>query len=140
LSKGPGQTGTAADGGSFTVPNLIMAFLNDSQIAEMTAAMGISDHEEALPDTHVVANRLYNVAHFITMRGTVAFEVLNCGVGSAKRTSDETYTRVLFNDAVCPIATCQNGPGKSCLLSEYILVLKKKGDKLMKAGLKGAIT
>jgi hypothetical protein len=39
----------------------------------MTAAMGIFDHEEALPDTHVVANRLYNVAHFITMRGTAAF-------------------------------------------------------------------
>jgi hypothetical protein len=106
LSKDPGQTGTGADDGSFTVPNLIMAFLNDNQIAEMTDAIGIFDHEEALSDTHVVANRLYNVAHFISMRGTVAFEVLNCGVGSAKRTSDETYIRVLFNDAIYPIATC----------------------------------
>jgi acid phosphatase len=73
------------------------------------------------------------------MRGTVAIEVLNCGVGSAKRTSDETYIRVQFNDTVYPIATCQNGPGKSCLLSEYISILNKS-DKLMKPGLRGAIT
>jgi hypothetical protein len=48
------QTGTGADGGSFTIPNLIMEFLNDHQIAEMTAAIGIFDHEEALSDTHVL--------------------------------------------------------------------------------------
>lgn len=125
LSKGPGQTGTDANGGTFTVPNLIMAFLNDNQIAEMTAAMGIFDREEPLSDDHVPAHRLYNVAHFITMRGTVAFEVLNCECGSNK-SSNEIYVRVLFNDAVYPIASCQNGPGKSCLLSEYISILQKK--------------
>ncbi|KAJ5190877.1 histidine acid phosphatase [Penicillium cinerascens] len=41
LGNGPGQTSTDANGGTFTVPNLIMAFLNDNQISEMTAAMGI---------------------------------------------------------------------------------------------------
>lgn len=126
LSKGPGQTGTAADGSDFTVPNLIMAFLNDNQIAEMTSAMGIFDKEAALPDDHIPANRLYNVAHFITMRGTVAFETLNCEVESKHHSSNETYIRVLFNDAVYPIASCQNGPGKSCLLSEYASLIEKK--------------
>jgi hypothetical protein len=65
---------------------------------------------------------------------------LNCGVGSAKRTSDETYIRVLFNDAAYPTVTCQNGTRKTCLLSEYISILKKKSDKLMRRGLRGAIT
>jgi hypothetical protein len=41
LEKGPGQIGIGRDGTNFEVPNLIMAFLNDNQIAEMTAAMGI---------------------------------------------------------------------------------------------------
>jgi hypothetical protein len=126
LSKGPGQKGRSADGDVFTVPNLIMAFLNDNQIAEMTSAMGIFDNEKALPLDRVPGNRLYNVAHFITMRGTVAFEVLDCTTGSGRRTSSDKYIRVLFNDAVYPIAECQDGPGKSCLLSEYISLLKKK--------------
>ncbi|PYI03188.1 phosphoglycerate mutase-like protein [Aspergillus sclerotiicarbonarius CBS 121057] len=126
LSKGPGQIGTDADGGNFTVPNLIMAFLNDNQIAEMTAAMGIFDDEPLLPIDYLPDNHLYNVAHWITMRGTVAFEVLNCEVESRRKTSNQTYIRVLFNDAVYPIASCQNGPGRSCLLSSYISLLEKK--------------
>ncbi|KAJ5666023.1 phosphoglycerate mutase-like protein [Penicillium maclennaniae] len=129
LSKGPGQTGVTADGGSFTVPNLIMAFLNDNQIAEMTAAMGMFDDEAPLPDDHVPKDHLYNVSHFITMRGTVAFEVLNCEVSSGRKTSDELYLRILFNDAVYPIPRCQNGPGKSCLLSDYISMIEKKSKK-----------
>lgn len=135
LSRGPGQTGTAADGSSFTVPNLIMAFLNDNQIAEMTAAMGMFDNEEPLPDTHIPKDHLYNVSHFITMRGTVAFEVLDCEVTSGKngkkKTSDEVYLRILFNDAVYPIPGCQNGPGKSCLLSQYVSMI---GEKSKEAG------
>ncbi|KAJ5149790.1 phosphoglycerate mutase-like protein [Penicillium atrosanguineum] len=129
LSKGPGQTGIAADGGNFTVPNLIMAFLNDNQIAEMTAAMGMFDNEDPLPDDHVPKDHLYNVSHFITMRGTVAFEVLNCEVGHGRKTSDELYLRILFNDAVYPIPRCQNGPGSSCLLSDYISMIEKKSKK-----------
>jgi hypothetical protein len=130
LSKGPGQIGIAADGGSFTVPKLIMAFLNDNQIAEMTAAMGMFDNEASLPDDHIPENHLYNVSHFITMRGTVAFEVLNCEVNSGGKTSDELYLRILFNDAVYPIPRCQNGPGKSCLLSDYILMLETKSKEV----------
>ncbi|GLA51186.1 hypothetical protein AnigIFM63604_007538 [Aspergillus niger] len=126
LSKGPGQIGTNVDGGNFTIPNLIMAFLNDNQIAEMTAAMGIFDDEPSLPIDQLPAHHLYNVANWITMRGTVAFEVLNCEIESRRQTSNKTYVRVLFNDAVYPIAHCQDGPGRSCLLSDYISLLEKK--------------
>lgn len=129
LSKGPGQTGIDADGNPFTVPNLIMAFLNDNQIAEMTAAMGIFDEEAPLSSTRIPKNHLYNIAHWITMRGTVAFEVLNCSTGNKHDSSTEPYVRVLFNDAVYPIASCHDGPGKSCLLSKYVSLLKKKSQK-----------
>ncbi|KAJ5983413.1 phosphoglycerate mutase-like protein [Penicillium waksmanii] len=129
LSKGPSQTGVDADGNPFTVPNLIMAFLNDNQIAEMTAAMGIFDEEAPLSSTRLPKNHLYNIAHWITMRGTVAFEVLNCSTGNKHGSSTEPYIRVLFNDAVYPIASCHDGPGKSCLLSKYVSLLKKKSQK-----------
>ncbi|KAJ5089430.1 phosphoglycerate mutase-like protein, partial [Penicillium argentinense] len=125
LIKGPGQTGIEAGGNDFTVPNLIMAFLNDNQIAEMTASMGVFDHEDPLPDTHIPAHHLYQIAHFITMRGTVTFEVLDCGSGSSHHSSGGPYIRVLFNDAVYPIVGCHDGPGKSCLLSEYVALIKK---------------
>ncbi|KAJ6073322.1 hypothetical protein N7467_011407 [Penicillium canescens] len=126
LEKGPGQIGIGRDGANFEVPNLIMAFLNDNQIAEMTAAMGIFDSEGLLPDDHIPANHLYNVASFITMRGTVAFEVMDCEPESKSSSSNETYIRILFNDAVYPIASCRSGPGSSCPLSEYASIIRKK--------------
>jgi hypothetical protein len=126
LEKGPGQTGVGKDGTTFEVPKLLMAFLNDNQIAEMTATMGIFDSEGLLPDDHIPADHLYNVANFITMRGTVAFEVMDCATKSRGTSSNETYLRILFNDAVYPIAGCHSGPGKSCSLSAYASIIQKK--------------
>ncbi|KAL1970449.1 hypothetical protein VTN77DRAFT_4093 [Rasamsonia byssochlamydoides] len=120
LMDGPGQQGKGLNGTTFTVPKLIMSFLNDNQIAEMTAAMGIFDAEGELPTDHIPDNYLYNVANFITMRGTVAFEVLNCTITSYPKTNqNQKYIRILLNDAVYQIPNCDDGPGKSCLLSQY---------------------
>lgn len=126
LETGPAQVGVGPNGTSFEIPRLIMAFMNDNQIAEMTAAMGIFDSEGLLPDDHIPAEHLYNVAHFITMRGTVAFEVMDCNVDNA---TNGPYIRVLFNDAVYPIVSCQNGPGRSCPLSDYLALIHKKIDE-----------
>ncbi|KGO48202.1 Histidine phosphatase superfamily, clade-2 [Penicillium expansum] len=126
LETGPKHVGVGANGTSFEIPNLIMAFTNDNQLAEMTAAMGIFDFEGPLPDDHIPAHHLYNVAHFITMRGTVAFEVMDCSVNKA---TNGPYIRILFNDAVYPIASCQNGPGRSCSLSDYISLIDNKIDQ-----------
>ena len=123
LESGPGKVGVGSDGTEFQIPSLIMAFLNDNQLAEMTAAMGIFDSEGLLPDDHIPAHHLYNVANFITMRGTTAFEVMDCDG------NDEPYLRILLNDAVYPISGCQNGPGKSCILSDYISLIDKKIEK-----------
>ena len=45
------------------------------------------------------------------MRGTVAFERLNC--------SSALYLRIQLNDAVYPVPSCSSGPGSSCPLSQY---------------------
>ncbi|PYI13960.1 phosphoglycerate mutase-like protein [Aspergillus violaceofuscus CBS 115571] len=126
LAQGPGQNGTDVDGSPFTVPKLIMAFLNDNQIAELTAGMDLFQQQTPLPDDRIPSNHLYNVAHFITMRGTVGFEVLNCETTTKKKTTEDTYLRILLNDAVYPLPMCKSGPGSSCLLSDYVTYIKKK--------------
>ncbi|RHZ61377.1 hypothetical protein CDV55_100874 [Aspergillus turcosus] len=127
--KGPGEQGKGVNSTAYTVPDLIMAFTNDDQIAEVTAAMGIFDAEGLLPDDHIPAGYISNVAHWIYMRGTVAFEVLHCQTKNYFKPNDHsnsTYIRILFNDAVYPVVSCQSGPGRSCPLADYAALIKSK--------------
>ena len=34
--------------------------------------------------------------------------------------------RILLNDVVYPVPSCQDGPGSSCLLSEYVEIVATK--------------
>ncbi|KAJ5951590.1 uncharacterized protein N7479_010003 [Penicillium vulpinum] len=129
LEAGPGHIGVAADGSEFEVPKLIMSFLNDNQVTELTAAMGVFDDEKPLSSDSMPSKHLYQAAHFVTMRGTVAFEVMDCTDRKGKKTTP--YIRTLLNDAVYPISKCQDGPGNSCALSKYSALIDKK---IKKAG------
>jgi hypothetical protein len=42
--------------------------------------------------------------------------------------TNQTYIRILLNDAVYPVPSCQDGPGKSCLLSKYVSFIQAKLD------------
>jgi len=232
LEQGPGITGTNANGTSFTLPNLLMAFVNDGQISELVAASGVFDDQEPLPADHIPDSRTYITSNFVSMRGTIAFERLNClpGAGSSSSSSssissssatssgsskpsasssnstssygssgsskpssvssssstsshgssafetstsssavagassastgtdkvvtltttvtrteftscaptaspslvpraleaNQTFVRILLNDAVYPVSSCQDGPGRSCLLRDYASLVAKK--------------
>lgn len=157
LVKGPGTKGVAANGSSYVVPSIITAFTNDGQMTQLNSALGVWDGTVGLGNgTAVPEGYTYRSSHFVTMRGTVAFERLRCegAVVSRKRavshkrnsttthapcptststlpsssnsTTDHTYVRILLNDAVYPLPVCKNGPGKSCLLSEYKSFLEKR--------------
>ena len=90
-------------------------------------------------------NRLYIGNRFTTMRGAIGFERLDCAVSAsssnssdllplsqrtcssktktpsfATSTTSHTFIRVLLNDVVYPVPGCQNGPGYSCLLDDYV--------------------
>lgn len=141
LQDGPGINGTAADGSTFTLPKLLMTFLNDGQLVELVTASGVFDNETALSGTEITEERLFIASHFVSMRGTIAFERLNCLVGGGSSSSNATsstaspqlksrftnstssanatYIRIKLNDAVYPLPSCQDGPGRSCLLSDY---------------------
>ncbi|KAH8881527.1 histidine acid phosphatase [Thozetella sp. PMI_491] len=211
LQQGPGINGTNADGSSFELPRLVSSFLNDGQITELATAMGIFDEQAPLDPFSRDDNRLFMASRFISMRGTVAFERLNCIVSGSSNSStstsasvphgngtstgrpsssassistgrpgnnttlatstrsaslsstatvtDEpgspitigttvttticptatpsivrrdagsynaTYLRIRLNDAVYPVPSCKNGPGSSCLLSDYADYVAKK--------------
>ncbi|ERT01712.1 hypothetical protein HMPREF1624_00006 [Sporothrix schenckii ATCC 58251] len=155
LKTGPGALhGTAADGSDFTVPQLLVSFLNDGQLNELITASGVHDAQAALSDSHMDPNRLYIGNRFTTMRGTVGFERLNCAVRPSRNSSSDllplaqrtcggntkvpsfppsitnhTFIRVLLNDAVYPVPGCQNGPGYSCLLDDYVEFVGSKYNK-----------
>jgi acid phosphatase len=221
LAQGPGITGTYPNGSTFTLPDLIMAFANDGQLTEFSAAVGVFDNQTPLSGTAIPADWLYIASHFVSMRGTVALERLNCSVAGSTAPSttstsisttasptpsaeaancnhdnclrqflkssavtpfcatyttavntattslpsyisqcsglpsrissacscvvtpsstsasiptvtptsaatNQTYIRIRLNDAVYPVPTCQDGPGRSCLLSTYVNLIAEK--------------
>lgn len=145
LEQGPGTTGTAADGRNFTLPGLLTTFLNDGQLAELVTASGVFDDEPVLSGREVNPNRLFVASHFVSMRGTIAFERLNCLAGNnatsqaalSRRhdstntntntaSTNATYVRIKLNDAVYTLPSCRDGPGGSCLLSDYVRYVSDK--------------
>ncbi|CAD6446869.1 cdbe87df-5a4d-46a6-865a-c115761b38db [Sclerotinia trifoliorum] len=150
LEQGPGVNGTLTNGSMFTLPSILTAFMNDGQIAELGAVTGVWDNTTSLGDgTKIPREYKYISSHFVSMRGTVAFERMNCAIsgnassssfaGSAQNScrkknlsstsTNATYIRILLNDVVYPVHSCQSGPGSSCLLSDYSALIKGKVDK-----------
>lgn len=145
LDQGPGVSGTFANLTSYTLPNILTAFMNDGQITELGAATGVWDHTKSLGDgTKIPHDYEYISSHFVTMRGTVAFERLNCIVPgnstgpvphsyrniSSSTSTNATYIRILLNDVVYPVHSCQSGPGSSCLLKDYSALIKTKVEEV----------
>ncbi|KAK7954041.1 histidine acid phosphatase [Apiospora saccharicola] len=181
FAQGPNITGKKVDGSSFDVPKLLVSFLNDGQLTELVTSSGVFDAQPLLSPTEKDDNRLWIGSRYVTMRGTIAFERLNCRAmpsspggangtvtttrrgcrhktaqattlssmvrnvtttatvtssssviaapaitGTAEAQTNATYIRIRLNDAVYPVPSCQNGPGRSCLLSDYVKYVADK--------------
>ncbi|KAG5987384.1 hypothetical protein E4U43_005088 [Claviceps pusilla] len=146
LQRGPGIRGrNVVEGTDFPVPDLLTSFLNDGQLNQLVVASGIFDEEPQLPIEHMRKDRLWRSSRISPMRGTIAFERLRCtikvqtpeAVGTSQhevsssafaepRHRNESFVRILLNDAVYPVPSCQNGPGRSCPLDGYIAILSRK--------------
>lgn len=143
LQEGPGITGTKADGSSFELPRLLVSFLNDGQLNELVTASGVFDAQRALSPTKKDDRRLWVGSRFTSMRGTIAFERLNCIASdddkprdptnmsgyshrSVAAATNATYVRVRLNDAVYPLPFCKGGPGSSCLLDQFAAYVADK--------------
>lgn len=96
LAHGPGVNGTYANGTSYMLPNIITAFMNDGQITELGAVTGVWDNTVSLGNgTSIPNNYTYIASHFVSMRGTVAFERLNCVVKDTKTKRGEEVTETV---------------------------------------------
>lgn len=149
LETGPGQVGKSKNGSQFAVPDIVAAFLNDGQLTELVAATGVMSDQTPLNGSAIPESWKYVASRFVSMRGTVAFERLSCSpveeeqsacdpprpvnswnltTASNTTTSQEkeTYVRILLNDAVYPVPECQDGPGRSCKLEDYVGITKAK--------------
>lgn len=135
--NGPEAQGTDFDGGKFQVPKLLMSFLNDGQLNELAVATGIFDKQKALPTDRIAKDRLWRSSRISPMRGALAFERLTCKgrspshphSGSYSQVREESYIRIRLNDAVYPLPSCQDGPGKSCSVAKYAKYIADKNKK-----------
>jgi len=114
----PNATYLNSDGTTFAPNTLIAGFTNDGQINQLAAEIGVFDNQAQLPATYVPQDRLFKASNFVTMRGTISFERLNCASGK--------FIRIRLNDVVYPVASCQSGPGRSCPLQQYLQLVEQK--------------
>ncbi|KAH9999148.1 phosphoglycerate mutase-like protein [Xylariaceae sp. FL0662B] len=125
LREGPDRAGIRDDGSTFKLPKLLMTFLNDGQLTELVTASGVFDDQTPLSPTKRDDDRLWIASRFVSMRGTIAFERLNCTVSDAAK-SNAAYIRIRLNDAVYPVPSCNSGPGSSCPLDDYVKYVAEK--------------
>lgn len=57
------------------------------------------------------------------MGGHLTLERLSCN--ATEITKEDTYVRIVLNEAVVPFTGCQDGPGYSCSLGNYTSSLTK---------------
>jgi hypothetical protein len=95
LQKGPSINGTSANGKPFVLPKLLMSFLNDGQMSELVTSIGVFDGQPPLSATQMDDNRKYIASRFVSMRGTIAFERMNCAVTTCTGApTNATYLRL----------------------------------------------
>ena len=119
LAHGPGINGTYANGTSYTLPKIITAFMNDGQITQLGAAIGVWDNTTVLSGTEIPDGYEYIASHFVSMRGTVAFERLNCASSPSVKARDQAITpsgEVKTEEETVTITIC---PTQSGIFATY---------------------
>ena len=91
LTDGPNHTYVTANS-TFTPPPLAAMFTNDGQINQLASEIGVFDQQTPLPADHIPPGQIYIASHYVSMRGTITFERLNC--------NSAYFVRIALNDVV----------------------------------------
>ncbi len=107
LLQGPGITGKTVNGSTYDLPNLIISFANDGQLTELSAATGVFDDQKPLSGSSRPADAdwKYIASHFVSMRGTVAFERLRCSGSDAPSPSSSVSSSSSISTSTAPSST-----------------------------------
>ncbi|KAF7593111.1 hypothetical protein BBP40_012056 [Aspergillus hancockii] len=124
LKEGPSVT---AEKGNDTIqlPPLVVAFTHDNQINELASILGVFDEQKPLMSNKRDDDRIYVSSNVNPMRGTIAFERLQC----TSNKGNSVNVRILLNDAVYPIPSCRSGPGSSCPVDDYAQYVADKKEE-----------
>jgi acid phosphatase len=96
---------------------------HDTFITPIVAALGLDTPSTPLPNDTIPFPTRWRSANIVPMGGHFVLERLSC---NATALSDAgTYVRIVMNEAVVPIQSCQSGPGFSCPLAGYSSIVSK---------------
>lgn len=107
----------------------------------MLAALRLFPQTPDLPISHVLQNRTWRTSSVVPMGGRIIFERLSCpGQRNCWYTNpmypnhvyceqkNETYVRVNVNDGIVAIPDCEDGPGSSCGLEDFVERVRVRGE------------
>jgi acid phosphatase len=117
---------------------MFFSFVHDGDIVPMLAALDLFRDAEELPVTHVLEGRRWRTSTITPMGGRVLFERLACAPSSSSRSSfggsangeENVFIRINVNDGIVAIPGCKSGPGKSCSLSQFLDLVKGRGEEV----------
>ncbi|WPK27121.1 hypothetical protein PUMCH_004494 [Australozyma saopauloensis] len=90
---------------------VVLAFTHDTDLELHLAGLGLVGPENPLPVDEIPFPSPYSHVQICPQGARLVTEKYKCG--------NESYVRIVLNDAVIPIKGCKNGPGFSCKLSDY---------------------
>ena len=96
---------------------------HDTDITPIVTALGVLTPKEHLPVDHVTYNSKWSISDIVPMAGHLVIERLKCS--STPISKPGTYVRLILNEAVIPVETCQSGPGYSCPLADFTHTISK---------------
>lgn len=108
------QTNRTLDSSNETFPldrTIYADFSHDNQMIAIYSAMGLFPQTTALDPTSPDASRTWRAANLVPFAARMVTERLACG--------EETYVRVLVNDALQPLEFCGSGDG-TCTLDAFV--------------------
>jgi acid phosphatase len=134
LKQGPEVAGT-----------MFWTFSHDAYVTAALSAMGIlMPSEPSLDKVNFNYMKTYKISDIVPMAGHLTIERLSCSAevsapyisanqtdngmpvvnatttyGSANVSGNQTYVRLVLNEAVLPVDGCIDGPGYSCSLDSY---------------------
>lgn len=97
---------------------VLLAFTHDTDVEIYFAGLGINAPKEPIPTSYTPFPSPYSHVQVVPQGARLVTEKLRCG--------GESYVRIISNDAVIPIPSCQDGPGFSCKLSDYTAYVNKR--------------
>lgn len=121
---GPGNSLTPTIGSVFTKASIKLlteeadnkiwlSFTHDNDIVVYYSSIGLFNETVPLSRDHIEFGKKFSKPKIIPQSSRIYLEKYVCG-------DENSYVRFVVNDAVVPLTNCNDGPGYSCELNEYV--------------------